>query len=63
MFQHKIQVSVEYKEFFIVRHILCAKCTYLICIDLVLACAQVMKIWIERLLPVFANFLVLQFSL
>jgi hypothetical protein len=43
MFQHKTQDSVEYKEFLIVRHILCVKCTYLICIDLPLACAQVMK--------------------
>jgi len=32
----QIQESVEYKEFLIVRHILCAKCTYLLCIDLLL---------------------------
>jgi hypothetical protein len=42
MFQHKIQESVEYKEFFIIRRILCVKCIYLTCTDL-LACAQVMK--------------------
>jgi len=46
MFQHKIQESVEYKAFFfIVRHILCVKSTYLICIDLLLACAEVIKIF------------------
>jgi len=43
MFQHKIQESGEYKEFLIVRHILYVKSTYLICIDLLLACGQVIK--------------------
>ena len=44
-FNVSTQNTVEYKEFFIFRHILCAKCNYLICIDLLLECAQVMKIF------------------
>jgi hypothetical protein len=65
MFQHKIQKSVQCKDFLSFAIFYVLEASILICIDL-LACAQVIiyffsEIWRRRILPVFAKFLVLQF--